>query len=84
MYFFQIQQYFSYIMAVSFIDGGNRRTRKNHRPVLSHLQALSHNVVPSTPRYERGLNSIKEILIMKPEKFTFLKHLVSMHIIWPH
>jgi hypothetical protein len=30
---------------------------ENHRPVLSHLQTLSHNVVPSTPRYERGSNS---------------------------
>jgi hypothetical protein len=23
---------------------------ENHRPVTSHSQALSHNVVPSTPR----------------------------------
>ena len=30
-------------MAVSFIVGGN------HRPVASHLQTLSHNVVSSTP-----------------------------------
>ena len=27
---------------------------ENHRPVASHLQTLSHNVVSSTPRYERG------------------------------
>ena len=39
------QQYFSYIVAVSFTGGGNRRTRRNHRPVASHRQALSHNVV---------------------------------------
>ena len=33
------QQYFSYIMAVNFIGGGN------HRPFASHWQTLSHNVV---------------------------------------
>ena len=32
-------------MAVSFIGG------KNHRPVESHLQTLSYNVVSSTPRH---------------------------------
>jgi hypothetical protein len=30
---------------------------ENHRPVASHLQTLSHNVVSSTPLYERDLNS---------------------------
>jgi len=30
---------------------------ENHRPVASHWQTLSHNVVSSTPRYERGSNS---------------------------
>ena len=30
------QQYFSYIVAVSFIGGGNRSTPKNHRPVARH------------------------------------------------
>ena len=40
------QQYFSYIVAVSFIGGGHRRTRKkNHRSVASHWQTLSHNAV---------------------------------------
>ena len=34
-------------MAVSFNSG------ENHRPAASHLQTLSHNVVSSTPRYER-------------------------------
>ena len=29
-------QYFSYIVAISFIGGGNRRTGENHRPVASH------------------------------------------------
>jgi hypothetical protein len=29
----------------------------NHRPVVNHWQSLSHNVVSSTPRHERGSNS---------------------------
>jgi hypothetical protein len=31
--------------------------RENHRPVASHRQTLSHNVVSNTPRHERGSNS---------------------------
>jgi hypothetical protein len=30
--------------------------RENHRPVASHCQALSHNVVSSTPHHEQGSN----------------------------
>jgi hypothetical protein len=30
---------------------------ENHRPVASHWETLSHNVVWSTPRHELGLNS---------------------------
>ena len=30
---------------------------ETHRPVASHLQTLSHNVVSSTPRHERDSNS---------------------------
>jgi hypothetical protein len=30
---------------------------KNHRPVASHGQTLSHNIVSSTPHHERGSNS---------------------------
>jgi hypothetical protein len=29
---------------------------ENHRPVASHRQFLSHNVVSSTPRHEQGSN----------------------------
>jgi len=29
------------------------KTGENHQPVASHWQLLSHNVVSSTPRYER-------------------------------
>jgi hypothetical protein len=29
---------------------------ENHRSVASHWQTLSHNVVSSTPRNERGWN----------------------------
>ena len=39
------QQYFSYIVAVSFIGG------ENHRSAASHGQTWSHNVVMSTPAW---------------------------------
>ena len=29
---------------------------ENHRPVESHLQTLSHNIVSRTPCHERGSN----------------------------
>jgi hypothetical protein len=29
---------------------------ENHRPVASHWQTLSHNVVSNTPHYERDWN----------------------------
>ena len=32
--------------------------RENHRPVTSHRQNLSNNVVSSTPRHERDSNSL--------------------------
>jgi len=31
-----IQQYFSFIMAVIYIVGGNRKIRRKRRPVASH------------------------------------------------
>ena len=36
-------QYFSYIVSISFIGGGDRSTWENHRPVPSHCQTLSYN-----------------------------------------
>ena len=42
------KQYFSYIVAFSFIGVRNRSTRK--KPPTCHRQPLSHNVVMSTPR----------------------------------
>jgi len=42
-------------VAVSFIGGGNRNTWR--KPVASHRQTLSHNVVSSTPHHEQGSNS---------------------------
>jgi hypothetical protein len=42
------QQYFSYIVAVSFIGGGHRRTRR--KLLTSHWQNLSHNVVHLSDR----------------------------------
>jgi hypothetical protein len=41
---------------VSFIGGGNRSNRKKITDLKS-LPNLTHNVVSSTPRYERALNS---------------------------
>ena len=39
------QQYFSYIMAVSFIGGGNQGTQRKTPTCPSHGQPLSQNVV---------------------------------------
>ena len=47
------QQYYCYILAVSFIGGGNRSTQ---RKPLS-LQSASHNVESDKPRHERDSNS---------------------------
>jgi len=34
-----------------------KETGENYRPVASHWQTLSHNVVSSTPCHERSSNS---------------------------
>ena len=39
------QQYFNYIVAVSFIGEETGGPGENSRPVASHLQTLSHNAV---------------------------------------
>ena len=44
-------------VAAIFIGGGTRVPRENHRPVSCHGRTLSHNVVSSTHRHERGSNS---------------------------
>jgi len=50
--------FFSYILAVSFIGGGNRNTGiKTTDLSPSNWQTLSHNVVSSTPCHERGSNN---------------------------
>ena len=36
-----------------FIGGGNGVPEENYRPVVSHSQTVSHNVVSSTPRMNR-------------------------------
>jgi hypothetical protein len=40
-----LQQYFSYIVTVSFIGGGNEIPGENHWPTTSCLPTWSHNVV---------------------------------------
>jgi hypothetical protein len=44
-----VQQYFSYIVAVSFFRGGNRNTRRKTTDLLQVTDKLLHNVVSSTP-----------------------------------
>ena len=51
---FQLQMY---IVVVSFIDGGNRSTRRKSTTCRKSLTTLSHNVVSSTPCHERASNS---------------------------
>ena len=55
------QQYISYIVAVCSIGGETEVSGENHRPVVSHWQTLSHNVVSSTPRHERIRTHTKTI-----------------------
>jgi hypothetical protein len=38
-------------------------TGENHRPAASHRQTLSHNVVSSTPRHERGFELTALVVI---------------------
>ena len=49
---------------------------KTHRPVTSHWQTLSHNVVPSTPRHERALN----FDIMVSITITNVEQLINMEV----
>jgi hypothetical protein len=37
---------------VSFIDGENQSTLRNHQAATSHGQTLLHNVVSGTPSHE--------------------------------
>jgi hypothetical protein len=46
-------------VAVSFIGEETGVPRENHKPVTSHWQTLSHNVVLSTPRHESGVKEYK-------------------------
>ena len=52
---------FNNISAISWqsvlLMEGTGVSGENHRPVASHWQTLSHNVVSSTPRHEQGSNS---------------------------
>jgi hypothetical protein len=48
-------QHGSDVGAVSFIGGGNRSIGRNHHPVTSHWQIVSHSVASRTPR----LNEIR-------------------------
>ena len=41
----------------------SEETGENYWPVASHWQTWSHNVVSSTPRYERDSNSTTLVVI---------------------
>jgi hypothetical protein len=49
---------FNNILVISWrsvlLVGGTGVPGENHRPAASHCQTLSHNVLSSTPRQERG------------------------------
>ena len=56
--------YFSRIVAVCFIGGGNQSNRrKPRRPTASHWKVLSHNVVSSPPRYKTRIDLTTWVLI---------------------
>jgi hypothetical protein len=42
---------------------------ENHRPAVSHRQTLSHNIVSSTPRHERGRYTLHELHCLTPLMF---------------
>jgi len=46
----QFQQYFSYIVGVSFIGGGHRTTRRKPPTCRKSLTTLLHHVTSSKPR----------------------------------
>ena len=49
--------YYSYIVAGSFIGGGNWSTQRKQPTCRKSLKTLSHNVVSSTPRHEQASDS---------------------------
>ena len=53
------QQYFNFIVAVSFIGGENQSTLGKCKPPAAslHWQSLSQNVASSTPDHEHDSNS---------------------------
>jgi hypothetical protein len=54
---FLLDQYFSYIVVVVLLVEETGVPGKNDPPAASQWQTLSHNVVSSTHRHERGSNS---------------------------
>ena len=46
-----------FFMAARFVFILQLLYPENHRPVASHYQTLSHNVVSITPRHDQGSNS---------------------------
>jgi hypothetical protein len=71
-----------------------RKPGENHQPVTSHWQTLSHNVVSSTPRHERGLelttlvhllvedHEIKSYIVYLPLQRIFIVRLYQFKLIY--
>jgi hypothetical protein len=55
--FRMFQQYFSYFVGSVLLIEETGVPGEKHRPVASHWQTLSHNVVSSTPRHQQDSNS---------------------------
>jgi hypothetical protein len=55
------QQYFSYIVVVRFIDGGNRSTRRKSPSCRKSHTNLSYNVVSSTCLSGFKLTTLEEL-----------------------
>ena len=65
------------MVVATFIDGGNKSTRSPHRPVASHSQTLSHNVVSSVIRTHNVKSSVLcyYVIYMPNQNKVFLSYL---------
>ena len=76
------QQYFSHIVAVSFIGWGNRSTRRKPPTCTIHWQTLSHNVVSNTPPHEQDSNSQQCLIWTQLYIYKAYEHKFSKVIIY--
>jgi hypothetical protein len=55
---------------------------ENHRPAASHCQALSHNVVSSTPRHEQGVPTHNRV--SGDRHWSHMYHMIPMKTFRPY